>query len=216
MRKTVPVPSSFAQALKDLDENTFQSLYGRWDPLPPAGVAALLAASSVRWYIGGGRAARIGAPARRHEDTDVMVRIDDFEELRRTLADWDLWETDSGSLRPLLAGVSLAEGCEQLWARLDAQHPWQLDLLLDRSGDEWTFKRDPSIRLSWERALHTVDGIAYLRPEVALLYKAKPDRPKDRDDLAAANLDPEGRAWLAATLDRLGYQGWAQLARQGG
>jgi len=61
--------------------------------------------------------------------------MDDLEELRQALADWDLWETDDGALRPLLPGVGLTEGCDQLWARLDAQHPWQMDILLDRSGE---------------------------------------------------------------------------------
>jgi hypothetical protein len=59
----------------------------------------------------------------------------------------------------------------------------------------------------------TVDGIGYLRPEVALLYKARLDRKKDRADLAAARLDPPGRAWLAETLKGLGQHEWARLTR---
>ena len=69
------------------------------------------------------------------------------------------------------------------------------------------------VRLPWARAVHTVDGISYFRPEVALLFKARPDRPKDRADLAAARLDPAGRAWLADTLELLGHHEWARLAR---
>ena len=56
---------------------------------------------------------------------------------------------------------------------------------------------------------------ATLRPEIALLYKARLDRPKDRADLAAAALDADARAWLADTLDRLGYRAWAKLVRGG-
>jgi hypothetical protein len=48
---------------------------------------------------------------------------------------------------------------------------------------------------------------------VALLHKAHLDRLKDRADLAAAQLDPDGRRWLAATLEQAGYLEWAQLAR---
>jgi hypothetical protein len=207
------VPSAFFYAVRDLGEEAFQSLYGRWDPLPPASVAELFGSNSVRWYVAGGRAARIGAPARHHEDIDVVVRSDDLDELRRVLAAWDLWEANSGWLRPLLPGVGPAEDCEQLWARLDAGHPWQMDLLLDRSGAQWTFKRDSTVQLPWDRAVHIVDGIPYLRPEIALLYKARLDRPKDREDLLAAALTPDGRAWLAATLERLGHDAWAQLVR---
>ena len=102
------------------------------------------------------------------------------------------------------------------FVRRDARRPWRLEFLLDyhSTDDEWVFKRDTSIRLPWRRALHTAGGIGYLRPEVALLYKARLDRPKDRADLLAARLDPAGRAWLAGTLERLGYDAWARLARQ--
>ena len=131
------------------------------------------------------------------------------------MADWHLWEASSGALRPLLPGVALSEGCQQLWARRNAREPWQLDLPLDRSGDEWVFKRDARVRVPWERALQTVDGIPYLRPEIALLHKAHHDRPKDREDLAAAQLDTDARDWLARTLEMLGHHSWAQPVRAG-
>jgi hypothetical protein len=205
---------AFAQAVHDLDEEAFQLLYGRWDPLEPEQVADLLSSASVRWWIVGGRAARAGAPPRHHDDTDVAVRAGDLGELRKALSAWHLWEANSGTLRPLLPGTALTEGCDGLWARRNAQQPWQLDLLLDRSGDEWVFKHDPRAHLPWPRALHTVNGIPYLRPELALLHKAHLDRPKDRVDLAAAQLDPDSRAWLADMLEKLGHHSWAQLARQ--
>jgi hypothetical protein len=156
---------AFVKAINDLDEEAFQLLYGRWDPLEPERVADLLSPSSVRWWIAGGRAARVGAPARHHEDTDVVVRADDLGELRTALSDWHLWETNSGTLRPLLPGAALTEGCEQLWARRNAQQPWQLDLALDRSQDEWVFKRDARAHVPWQRALHTVNGIPTCGPK---------------------------------------------------
>jgi hypothetical protein len=64
------------------------------------------------------------------------------------------------------------------------------------------------------RALHSVDGVQPLRPELALLHKAHLDRPKDRADLQAAVLDPRARAWLADTLDHLGHTEWSELARR--
>lgn len=204
----------FAAAVNQLDEEAFQLLYGRWDPLEPAQVADLLSEASLRWYVAGGRAARVGAPARHHEDIDIVVRAEDLDQLRQALADWHLWEAGSGSLRPLLSGFANTEGCQQLWARRNAHKPWQIDLLLDRSGDEWVFKRDERIRVPWDRALQTVDGISYLRPEIALLHKAHLDRPKDREDLAVAHLDADARAWLANTLEQLGHHSWARLVTQ--
>jgi hypothetical protein len=207
--------SAFARAVNDMDEATFQALYGRWDPLSPGEVAELFAGFPVRWWVVGGRACRVGAPARHHEDTDVAVRRSDLDGLREALSGWHLWEAGSGALRPLLPGQPLTEGCHQFWVRRDAQHPWRLDLQLDPSNQEWAFKRDTSIRVPWRRAVQTVSGIPYLRPEIALLYKARHDRPKDRADLAAAVLDADARAWLADTLERLGYHTWARLARDG-
>jgi hypothetical protein len=208
------VPDAFAAAINALDEDAFQLLYGSWNPLEPRQVADLLSSSPIRWCIAGGRAARAGAPARHHEDTDVLVRAADLDELRKVLSGWHLWEASSGSLRPLLAGTPLTAGCEQLWARRDARHAWQIDLLLDRSGDEWQFKRDPRVRVPWQRAVHVVEGVSYLRPEIALLHKAHLDRPKDRADLAAAQLDRQARAWLERTLDMLGHHAWARLVRR--
>jgi hypothetical protein len=74
-----------------------------------------------------------------------------------------------------------------------------------RAGDLEAVRRVMGGWHLWE----AVDGA--LRP---LLYKARLDRPKDRADLLAARLDPAGRAWLAGTLERLGYDAWARLARQ--
>ena len=204
---------AFTAAINDLDEAAFQLWYGRWDPLEPGQVAELFFGTSIRWWIAGGRAARVGAAERHHEDVDVAVSLEDLGQVREQLAGWHVWEAHNGSLRPLLPGDTLSEGCEQLWVRRNAEQPWQLDLLLDHSQDEWVFKRDPQVRVPWDRALHSVDGVAHLKPEIALLHKAHLDRPKDRDDLAAAHLDPHAQRWLAATLDRLGHDTWARIVR---
>jgi len=91
-------------------------------------------------------------------------------------------------------------------------------LLLDwhSTEGEWVYKRDARVRLPWDKAVHSVDGVEYLRPQVALLYKAKHDRPKDHADLLAAHLDPAARSWLAETLDLLGHREWARIARDAG
>lgn len=208
---------AFAKALDSLDDEQLAALYGRCDPLQPQQVAELLAGLEARWFIVGGRAARAGSAARSHDDTDVAVDIAGLGALRAQLADWDLWEAHEGTLRPLLPSDSMLKGREQLWMRRDSSQPWRLDILLDFSSrfgpDEWVFKKDNRIRVPWDRALQVIDGISYLRPELALLHKAHLDRPKDRGDLAAAQLRPEVRAWLAATLDEIGRHHWANLAR---
>lgn len=210
-----PVNDAFRAAIGQLDEESFQALYGPLDPMTPGQVAELLSGARFRWLIAGGRAARAGAPPRSHADTDVFVLARDLDAVRLVMRDWHLWEANDGALRPLLPGLPLTDGCEQLWVRRDSRQPWRFEFLFDHGStdDEWVFKRDHRVRLPWDRAAHTVDGISYLRPEVALLYKARPDRAKDRADLAAARLDPAGRAWLAGVLEELGYREWAGLAR---
>lgn len=199
----------------ELDAEQLQRIYGRWQAWPPQQVKALLAGSGVRWWIGGGRAARVGAAPREHEDTDVVARLADLPRLREHLSDWHLWEVDSGWLRPLLPTGRPHDGSEQLWVRRTAEHPWVADVLLDRSTDDaWVFKKDRTLRLPWDRALHVVDGISYLRPELALLHKAPLDRAKDRADLEAAELGPQARAWLTTTLDQRGYVDWADRLRR--
>jgi len=209
--------TSFREAVNGLDEASFQELYGRWDPLTPEQFSDLLAGCGARWIVAGGRAARVGAPARHHSDTDISIRAADVGLIREVMRDWHLWEVNDGALKPLLPGVALTPDCEELWVRRDAGQPWRFEFLFDRysTDDEWVYKRDPRVRLPWQRAVHTVGGVEYLRPELALLFKAKNDRPKDRADLLAADLDRSGRAWLADTLDQLGHDEWARLARSG-
>ena len=113
IRQTGLMDSAFAMAANALDEETFQALYGRWVPLEPGPVAELFA-GSVRWWVVGGRAARIGAPPRPHDDTDVAVSRSDLDELRKALSGWHLWEANDGTLRPVLPGQPLTAGCEQL------------------------------------------------------------------------------------------------------
>jgi hypothetical protein len=85
---------------------------------------------------------------------------------------------------------------------------------LDRDG-LWTNKRLPDHvapveEVTWVAA----DGLRYLDPEIALLYKAALARPKDDRDLARAwpLLSVEARAWLRDAVRRL-YPEHAWLAR---
>lgn len=198
----------------DFDEESFQAWYGPIQGLAPAAVADLFAGSGIRWAVAGGRAARVGARvSRHHEDTDIEVPVCQLALLREHLSRWHLWQADDGSLRPLLPADELRPGVHQLWMRRDSAHPWVLDVLLvPGDGSEWAYRRDERVRLPWSRAHHLVDGVCYVRPEVALLFKAKNDRPKDRADLAAARLTADGRSWLVERLREQGFDEWATLA----
>ena len=211
------MPDEFHDAVISLSEDEFLGLYGPWQPMTPAEIAEMLRDCAADWHVAGGRAARAGASAeRRHEDTDVAVLARDLDAIRAAMRGWHLWENYNGALRPLLPGVPDQTECHQVWVRRDARSPWRMEFLVDRvsTEEEWVFKRDQSVRVPWDQAVHRIDGIQYLQPELALLFKAGQDREKDREDLAVARLTPERRQWLTATLEKLGYAEWAKLARQ--
>jgi hypothetical protein len=99
---------------------------------------------------------------------------------------------------------SLAESCENVWARRSGGEPWQYDIILmDITDDTWMFKRDHRITLPVERLVWSVDGVPYLRPEVQLLHKAARPRSKDEADFAATwpLLEPADRRWLREAID---------------
>ena len=211
------MPDEFHDAVLSLTDDEFLGLYGPWQPMTPAEIAEMLRGCEAPWRVAGGRAARAGAAAdRHHDDTDVAVRAADVDVVRAARDGWHLWENYNGALRPLLPGVPDQPECHQVWVRRDARSPWRMEFLVDRvsTEEEWVFKHDQSVRVPWDQALHQIGGIWYLKPELAMLFKAGQDRAKDREDLAVARLAPEERQWLTATLEKLGYAEWAKLARQ--
>jgi Aminoglycoside-2''-adenylyltransferase len=190
----------------------------RWEPLSPAGVAALLAPCPAPWWIAGGYAidAFVGHLDRRtHEDIDVGLLASDQQELRGCLAGWELYCADPpGTLRPWRAGEALAEPIHDVWGRPGAAEPWRLALVLNTSeGPVWTYRRDPRVRRPLSELVWRSDDVPYLVPEVQLLFKSKTLRPKDELDFedAAPLLAGEQRAWLRAALE-LAHPGhpWAR------
>jgi hypothetical protein len=133
------VDDGFLEAAGRMSEDEFLGRYGPWEAMTPAEVAAELAGCGVPWWVAGGRAARVGATARRHDDTDVAVLAGDVDTIRAAMAGWHLWENIDGALRPLLPGVPVRADCGQLWVRRNASSPWRMEFLIDRvsTGAEW-------------------------------------------------------------------------------
>lgn len=163
-----------------------------------------------RWWIAGGWALEaFTGVSRPHDDLDPSIPRHDLPGLRRFLAGRiDLWAADQETLRILLpADVdrdSLADTCENVWARSSGGEPWQYDIILmDVTDDTWLFKRDSRIRRPVDDIVWSRDGIPYLRPEVQLLHKANGSRPKDESDFAATwpLLEPADRRWLREAIE---------------
>lgn len=179
--------------------------YGPWSPLNLPEIVELFERAPFRWWISGGRALELhlGRTWREHEDVDVGLVRTDAPGLRDVLRGWDVLVAD-GALSPWAGDVPTADN---LWCRRAPGEPWALDLTVgDGSSDEWIYKRDRSVRLPWDEAvLRSPDGVAYLAPEVQLLFKGMGSlgiRPKDQLDAVEVvpALEPARRRWLSARL----------------
>ncbi|HEX5090617.1 MAG TPA: hypothetical protein VFV89_22605 [Nocardioides sp.] len=202
-----------------MDDAEFYRWYGPWEPLDPAGLAELMRGFERPWWIVGGWSieAFTGAP-REHEDVDLSLLACDLPAFREHLGtDWTPWSNFAGTLRPLNDRFPEPLDVEsQVWIRRDAGSPWVVDLPItpDRAG-LWTNKRWAEHVVAVEDATWVApDGIRYVRPEIALLYKALPDREKDRRDLDVTwpLLDDDARGWLLDALAQV-HPGHAWLTR---
>ncbi|MFF3212847.1 nucleotidyltransferase domain-containing protein [Streptomyces sp. NPDC002886] len=187
----------------------------------PAEVAARLAGVPAPWYVAGGWAVDLftGGPPRHHGDLEIAVPAASFPEILARFPEFvfdvvahdRLWE-----LTPEVSGLT-----HQTWLRDPATGNFLVDVFREpHDGETWIYRRDPSVRLPYTAVVsRTPDGIPYLAPELALLFKAKAVRPKDQRDFARALplLDDTRRARLAALVERE-HPGHAWLAdlRPGG
>ena len=183
-----------------------ETAYGPWQPFEPDETARVLAGLTVPWWIGGGFAieAFVGRSFRPHGDVDVGLFRADQLAMRRHLSRFDVQAADPpGTLRPWREGETLPANVHDIWVRERPDGPWRFQLMIDeRDGDDWVYRRDARIRRSVPTITWRRDGIAYLAPEIQLLYKSKGLRAKDRLDFATALplLDARQREWLRASL----------------
>jgi hypothetical protein len=159
------------------------------------------------WWIGGGWAIDLflGRETREHRDIDVVLFRDDQEHARRYFAEWELQVAHEGALTTW-HGARLDLPVHTVWARSSPSARWELELfLIESDGSRWHFRRDPKVTLELDRVGLERDGIPFLAPEVALLYKAKERRAHDEADFASVlpELPRERRDWLARALASL-------------
>jgi hypothetical protein len=169
--------------------------------MAPREAAALFHRAPFPWWVAGGWSLELGPrPRRFHEDLEVAVPRGDVAALREWLRDYHLWDTYGWALRYLAPGLDFPVDHEQMMVRRDAFSPWLFDLLLTPvTGDTWYYKRDQRVSRPLELVVRSgSDGVAYQRPEITLLFKARRRSEKDEADFAAvvSELEPSDRAWL--------------------
>ncbi len=191
-----------ANAMSDAE---FDAIYGAWCPWTLTELADRMRGFDRPWWICGGQAIELFARGDRpHHDLDLLVALDDLPALRRHLADLTLWLNHDGEMRALPAEAPCPGGILQAWVKREPEGPWLVDLCLFATRDgRWICKRDPALTLPIEQiGWRSPDGIPCLRPELALLFKAKLQRPQDEQDFLATvpRLDSTRRAFLIDLL----------------
>ena len=189
----------------------FEPDVSKWEAWRPEDVARRLASVGAPWYVAAGWAIDLflGGQRREHEDLEIAVPQERFDEVAGALSDQEIFVISAaghGLASPLESvGPDGLAATHQTWVRERATALWRLDVFREPSdGDTWICRRDEQIRLPYDEVIeHTADGIPYGQPEIVLLFKAKHVRPKDDGDLAAVlpHLAPERRRWLADALE---------------
>lgn len=181
----------------------------------PARFAAnLLQRLDVPWMFAAGVALdlHLGRVTRPHDDLDIIMPRDEAAQhaLQAVLNDWDAKAAVNGAYAAWEAPLSPPH------FQVHARHPdlpnvIMLDFMLsDLSGGLWHYRRDPSITLPLGEARRaTPDGLPYLAPQAALLFKASTSsgqiRPKDEQDFRRSlpTLGAKEREWLADALAKM-------------
>jgi hypothetical protein len=192
------------------EDREFFDVYGDWDPLSPGELAVLMTGFPGPWWVVGGHAVEAfsGVP-RTHEDIDMAVFTESVPALRVQLGGtFHLWSNHGGTFRIIDDDhPEPLHPLSQIWMRRDARSPWQVDCLLNVAVDgRWQSKRDPEFVADLGDVTWVADdGVRYLNPEVALLFKAKQHRDKDLVDLDNAwpGMTTEQRRWLRDAVRRL-------------
>ena len=211
-----PVSSAWGPDEEDI---AFYDLYGDWDALTPAELAELMAGFPEPWWIVGGHAIEAFTGVRRfHEDLDLVVFPDAVPALRAQLGStFHLWSNHGGTLRVLDdEHPEPLDPLSQIWMRENARSPWRVDCIPNPERDgRWVSRHDDTLEADLEDVTWVAaDGIRYLSPEVALLFKARQMRPKDQIDFGNAwpLMSTGRRTWLREAVHRT-YgpdHGWAE------
>ncbi|MEU1198659.1 hypothetical protein ABZ446_20765 [Streptomyces sp. NPDC005813] len=171
-------------AVLDVDE-----LEARWaDAWRPEHVAERLDGVGVTWCVAAGWALDLfrGEQSRPHGDLEIAVPAAGFPEIRGRFPEYVFDAVGSGRVWPG-AGAEALAATHQTWLRDPTSGQFLFDVFREpHEGGTWIFRRDEGLRLPYDTIIErTADGIPYLAPELALLFKARAQRPKDQADFDA-------------------------------
>jgi hypothetical protein len=178
-----------------------------WRPWRPEEAADRLQGLDVPWCVAAGWAIDlfVGHERREHDDLEVAAPADAFHHIEARLDDLDFYVVGGGEVTTIEESKERFAATHQTWGLDQAAFEWRIDIFREPSvGGQWVCRRNEKIRLPYRELIErTADGIPFVRPEVALLFKAKAARSKDDDDfvdvlpLLAASRRALLRGWLA-------------------
>ncbi len=180
-----------------------------WDAWAPELLFERLRNQSLPWYVVGGWALDLwhGYQTRDHEDLEFCVLSEDVDLFRAQLCELDFFEVRDGTFTYLAPGMRPRSDTTQLWGADTANGRWRVDMMIEHGTvEDWIYKRDPSFRLPRSTAIReTPNGIPYLAPALALLFKAKHVRAKDAQDFQAAlrKLGDQEKSHLSGWLEAM-------------
>lgn len=186
-----------------------------WDAWTPREIAQRLSKVDVPWCVAAGWALDLftGDAAREHDDLEIAVPAARFDEVVAEFPgfEWDV--VGDGRVWPFPEQLA---NHFQTWLREPSTGRYRVDVFREpHIGDRWVCRRDVSITLPYgELILRTSDGIPFVIPEVALLFKAKHLREKDETDFmnVLPTMDQTRRSRLSGWLSQVhpGHQ-WIEV-----
>ncbi|MEZ0113298.1 hypothetical protein ABH920_007328 [Catenulispora sp. EB89] len=190
----------------DLSPADIEALDDRWARAwTPPEIARRLDGVTTPWYVAGGWALDLflGRQTRRHADLEIAIPAADFGQISGLFPGYvfdgvgqnQLWEN---------ATPEVIAATHQTWLRDPASGDYLVDVMREpHEGGAWICRHTPTIRLPYDEVIcRTADGIPYLAPELALLFKAKHARRKDQRDFEGVvpELSPAQRERLAGLI----------------
>ena len=163
---------------------------------------------SAPWYVAGGWAVDlfVGYPTRPHHDIEIVVLRRDQLAIQSFLADWSVEYVQSGERFAWEQGDWLDSPIHEIHATRSGDGLTELEVLMNESEEHlWRFRRNLYVERPLNMlGLYSAEGIPYLAPEIALLYKAKQPRETDYADFEQVNarLNDEQRGWLRTALQQ--------------
>jgi hypothetical protein len=157
------------------------------------------------WFICGGWAIDLflETETRQHSDIEIGIFRSDQAVMAAYLKGWFLDKIVPGNpsrKEPWGKGEYLQIPIHEVYA---VKGELRLEILLNEGeGTDWLFRRDQRVKASASSLVGTYDGIPYLNPQVALLYKARNPRDKDQADLrnVLPKMTKEAKTWLQQSI----------------